>query len=153
MIPQESWGRNCRIDQVLSKAVWDQVRRKCYIDAGYICEVCGGVGPMHPVECHEQWKFNLRSGTQELVGFKALCPDCHKVTHYGRSKAFGAEAFVFRRLQRLNKWSRASTRDYICEMFREHARRNPVSWCIDVSFAFDYIDEKKELEAVSKWLP
>ena len=78
-IPRTTAGVNART--LCSKEQWDKVRFACYQRSGYVCEVCGGVGPDHPVECHEYWEWDGPSGVQKLVKLIALCPDCHHAVH------------------------------------------------------------------------
>lgn len=67
-------------DGHLKKSEWDRIRKIAYQKANYRCEACGGRGERHPVECHKMWAFDDRTLTQSLIGFRALCPDCHKIT-------------------------------------------------------------------------
>lgn len=90
MLPVSTWGKNLRL---LPKPTWDSIRRDCYRRARCRCEVCGGQGPDHPVECHEVWSYCLQGlpprKVQKLVGVVALCPDCHAVKHLGRTRKVG----------------------------------------------------------------
>ncbi|AKJ73572.1 hypothetical protein SP39_1 [Salmonella phage 39] len=79
MVPKTAWFTNLRSH--LSKSNWDVVRKKCYAKANYKCEICGGKGTKHPVECHEIWDFG--NGKITLKGLIALCPSCHEVKHIG----------------------------------------------------------------------
>jgi hypothetical protein len=56
---------------------------------GSRCEICGGRGPEHPVECHERWRYNDLIRTQTLVRMIALCPACHQVKHVGLANVRG----------------------------------------------------------------
>lgn len=152
LIPPNSWGVNCRTEDVLPKAVWDKARRRCYREAGYLCEVCGGRGPAHPVECHERWKFNRRTREQTLVGFIALCPKCHEVTHYGRTYHLHRKGVAAHRLQEINGWDSWTTCDYIQETFDEYEKRREVKWNVRVEYAYEYTDSEKELGSISRWL-
>ena len=48
LVPKGQWGTNLR--SRLPKAEWDRLRKAQYQAAGYVCEICGGEGPSHPVE-------------------------------------------------------------------------------------------------------
>lgn len=89
-IPLSLWGVNLR--DKLGPVTWARVRSDCYARAGHVCEICGDVGPKHPVECHEIWEYDGERRIQKLVGFIALCPACHEVKHYGRACAVGRAA-------------------------------------------------------------
>ena len=50
------------------------------------CEVTGGAGAEHPVECHEHWVLDEASCTARLAGLMALAPDVHLAKHADRQK-------------------------------------------------------------------
>src|SRR5574337_1863360 len=81
LVPQTSWMNNVRA--VLTTKRWDILRGIVADQAWNVCEICGGVGPKHPVECHEIWEYDEKNRTQKLAGMIALCPDCHMVKHFG----------------------------------------------------------------------
>jgi len=66
LVPKGQWGSNLRSE--LSTKDWDTLRRESYHLASYKCEVCGGVGPRHPVECHEIWHYDDAYHVQRLDG-------------------------------------------------------------------------------------
>ena len=98
LIPERAFGANLR--RTMSRQGWDTLRKTIYKLYGYCCAVCGGKGPRHPVECHEVWRFRLKTATQTLVGLEALCPMCHAVKHYGRSALLGNDE----RVKDLHAW-------------------------------------------------
>jgi len=81
LVPSTCWYSNVR-DNV-TKSEWDKIRKSTYKKANYLCEICGGKGHRWPVECHEIWEYDDENHTQTLKGLIALCPDCHKVKHFG----------------------------------------------------------------------
>ena len=56
LVPSTCWFSNVR-DHV-AKSTWDKLRKTTYQQAHYQCEVCGGRGKRHPVECHEIWHYD-----------------------------------------------------------------------------------------------
>ncbi len=56
LVPRTCWFSNLRSE--LSKEEWDRLRRPVFERAGNRCEVCGGKGTQHPVECHEVWEYD-----------------------------------------------------------------------------------------------
>ena len=64
--------------KLLPRPEWDAIRRGVYRRARYRCEICGTDGRLH---CHEVWHCNERTGYQWLMGFQAVCADCHAVKH------------------------------------------------------------------------
>jgi hypothetical protein len=87
LVPATCWLSNLRSE--LPRQAWDALRRRTYENAGYLCDVCSGRGPTHPVECHEQWSYDDAALVQRLVCMVALCPACHQVKHLGRAHAIG----------------------------------------------------------------
>jgi len=56
LIPASSWFSNVRA--FVSKKQWDTIRHKVFSKAYDTCEICGGIGPKHPVECHEIFEYD-----------------------------------------------------------------------------------------------
>src|SRR5688500_7037485 len=89
LVPAPCWWMNLRA--ILPGAEWDALRLAVGEVAGSCCEVCGGVGPRHPVEAHEVWEWSQESSVQRLLRLVALCPPCHVVKHAGRAQLLGFE--------------------------------------------------------------
>src|SRR6266487_2075486 len=87
LVPETSWYNNVRA--LVDELGWDRIRRQMYRQADYRCEICGGRGPEHPVECHEVWRYDDRTRVQLLVRMIALCPVCHQVKHIGLANGQG----------------------------------------------------------------
>lgn len=64
LVPKTCWFSNVR-DRV-SRQDWDRIRSQVYEQADRRCEVCGGRGSRHPVECHEVWEGARRVGSGSL---------------------------------------------------------------------------------------
>lgn len=68
---------------VLGRKVWDEMRRKCYDDAGHRCEVCGAEGVVH---AHELYDIDYENQTVTFNRCVCLCPLCHlRCIHTGRA--------------------------------------------------------------------
>jgi hypothetical protein len=132
LIPERAWGVNLRSE--LPKEEWDRLRRQCYLRAGYACEVCGGHGPQHPVECHEVWEWDRENLIQRLKGLVALCPACHEVKHYGRTDAKGCGCRARRHLAEVNDWSELKVWSYISQVEWEFQEIRDLPWTIDLSW-------------------
>jgi hypothetical protein len=132
LIPKSSWYKNVRSE--VSKEEWDKIRKYVYKRANYTCEICGGKGNKWPVECHEIWKFNDDENIQELIGFIALCPDCHMVKHIGLANAQGKGREALTHLAEVNGWSGDDAMDYVHYKFLEWTERGENLWTIDISF-------------------
>lgn len=136
LVPSTSWFSNLR--SLLTAEEWDKVRKGCYKHAGYKCEICGGVGPKHPVECHETWEYDEENGVQKLVGLIALCPMCHKTKHYGYARISGNEKQVKEHFMKVNNMNEKETDEYIESVFKEWETRSSMQWTLDVSFLDSY---------------
>lgn len=134
LVPQGSWGDNLRSH--LQAGEWDKVRTITYRRAGYKCEVCGGVGPRHPVEAHEVWSYDDASHVQTLVRMIALCPTCHAVKHIGRIIAMENVqliADVLAHAMFVNQWSESQVWAEIDKAFDEWEERSRWKWTLDIS--------------------
>ena len=139
LIPSTAWGNNLR--SYLTKAQWDQLRRWCYKQASYKCEICGGLGSTHPVECHESWEYDDDNHVLILVGVMALCPKCHTVKHIGRAYSVGEGNRSLRWMAKVNGWSMAQVRDHLDFVFEEWTARNYHVWTVDLSWADRWFEE------------
>ncbi|UYL84901.1 hypothetical protein pEaSNUABM56_00200 [Erwinia phage pEa_SNUABM_56] len=124
----------------MTKSEWDIVRRKCYAAAGHVCEVCGGKGPKHPVECHETWDFG--DGKIKLVGLIALCPSCHEVKHIGLAGIRGRGEIALRHFMKVNNVSRDVAQKYVAEAFElYHKRSKRQNWELDFQYLQEYLKD------------
>lgn len=136
LIPQTAWGQNLRA--ILSRRDWDVLRRWCYQRAGYKCECCGGVGPKHPVECHEVWDWDEANQMQWLAGLVALCPTCHSVKHIGRTLVVSNDPYrtfdqLMRHIARTNGWDGGQTEDHFFQEQQLWQYRSSLKWHLNVS--------------------
>lgn len=141
LIPQTAWGQNLRA--VLSSRDWDAIRRFAYKRAGYRCECCGGVGPRHPVECHEVWDWDTTHMMQWLVDVVALCPTCHSVKHWGRTMAVSTDPeatqlALLKHIARTNDWDAGTTYAHLDAMFMRWQIYSQVKWTLDVHYFLTY---------------
>lgn len=136
LVPATAWYSNVRSNVTPSQ--WDVLRKECYKNAGYKCEICGGKGPKHPVECHEIWEYNDESFTQTLKGLIALCPKCHSVKHIGRSNAIGKGQEALLHLSKVNGIKEDEAIGYINESFKVWSKRSESNWTLDISFLDSY---------------
>jgi hypothetical protein len=130
LVPKTTWGFNLR--SLLRPCHWDRLRKPTYAAAGYCCEICGGVGRQHPVECHEVWCFQDDRSIQQLVGLSALCPACHAAKHFGRAELKGFSDEILLRLAKVNSWSPTQVRRYVDLQYLVWTLRNRLEWDIDL---------------------
>ena len=136
LIPSTSWFNNVRA--VVSKKQWDYLKSQVFSKAYHTCEICGGVGPKHPVECHEIWSFDNKKLVQKLEGMIALCPDCHMVKHIGLAEVRGLKIKALRHLMSVNKMTIKKAESYIEEAFKVWAERSQKTWTLDISHLEQY---------------
>lgn len=136
LVPSSSWTNNVRA--VVSQKQWDYLRNQVYAKAYHICEICGGVGPKHPVECHEIWSYDNKKFIQKLEGMIALCPDCHMVKHIGLAEVRGLRNKAVRHLMTVNKMTNKQAESYIADSFKEWSIRSQSNWALDLTHLQEY---------------
>lgn len=132
LVPRTSWYSNVRSH--VSEAEWDRLRKPVYQRAGSRCEICGGRGPAHPVECHEVWEYDDEARIQRLTGLIALCPACHGVKHLGRAHVKGRGDDAIEQLMRVNGWTASRAEDYVDLVLDIWKLRSQVPWRLDLSW-------------------
>jgi hypothetical protein len=132
LVPSTSWGANLRRE--LPPSDWDVLRKRAYRLAGHRCEICGGKGSKHPVECHEVWDYNDETHVQTLVRLITLCPPCHEVKHFGLAQVRGYEERAFNHLMRVNNWPPHKGLAHLEEAFAQWHRRSQHDWTLDLSW-------------------
>lgn len=142
LVPQSSWTDNVRA--VLTTAQWNALR-KTVCDAAYnVCQICGGVGPKHPVECHEIWDYNDKTFIQKLTGMLSLCPACHQVKHMGFARVQGKGERAQKHLMKVNGLTKKATDKYIEGVFLIWKERSKKQWTLDLSILKQYgVDVEK----------
>ncbi len=143
LVPESSFYHNVRSE--VSTATWDKIRKFVYKRANYKCEICGGQGDKHPVECHEVWYYydaGLGSkALQRLIKFIALCPKCHQVKHFGLSRIRGLEFKAEEHLKTINNWDNWEARGYIDDCFETWGERSQMEWQVDVRYLDKFLKE------------
>jgi hypothetical protein len=142
LVPSSSWFNNVRA--VLTRKQWDVLKKQVYSQAWDTCQICGGIGPKHPVECHEIWHYDEKKLVQKLEGMIALCPDCHMVKHIGLAQIQNKSEKALKHLMKINKMSKKEADKYIADSFMKWAERSGKTWKLDISILKDYgIDVSK----------
>ena len=136
LVPSTCWFSNVR-DHV-SKATWDKLRKATYTQANYHCEVCGGRGHKHPVECHEIWHYDDQNYIQTLEGLTALCPSCHQVKHIGLAGLRGRGEEAEAHLAKVNSWSSAQTEAYLATVWETWHQRSRHDWQLNLDWLKRY---------------
>jgi nitrate/TMAO reductase-like tetraheme cytochrome c subunit len=134
LVPKSSWYSNLRSE--LTKSEWDKIKKKTREKSGNKCEICGGVGPKWPVECHEIWEYDDINNVQILIGIQALCPDCHQVKHFGLAEMKGHYNKALRHLAKVNNIILEEAGDYVEACFDVWEKRSKKQWKLNT----DWID-------------
>jgi len=147
LVPETSWYNNVRSQVPYS--IWQRIRRKSFHEANHKCDVCGSpneiIDRKSTLECHEIWKYDESHKIQWLVGFQALCPDCHKVKHAGRSTALGEYDKVIKQLMSVNEMTESEATAYYQTSFKVWLYRSTWVWQIDVEYLTEYLKTKYEI--------
>jgi len=132
LVPRTCWYSNVRSH--VSKDNWRKIGKQIFQRAGNRCEVCGGRGNKHPVECHEVWHYDDKSRTQTLVGLTALCPACHECKHIGFANTQGRGEIAIAHLAQVNNWSLERARSYTDRCFEVWAERSRFEWKLNLNY-------------------
>jgi len=132
LVPETCFFKNLRSE--IPPATWDKLRKECYAKADNTCEICGGRGDKHPVECHEIWEYNDSTNTQILKGLIALCPQCHEVKHIGLAQLQGKFGQALSHLAEINNISIKEARSEVTKAFNVWGRRSKKNWTLDISW-------------------
>ena len=135
LVPKTQWFTNVRSQ--VSKEDWDYLRRESYKSAGYRCEICGGVGDSHPVECHEIWNYDDNDLIQKLEGLISLCPSCHEVKHIGLTQLRGKYEQARKHMSFVNRWGDERCEYYVDLCFIEWKFRSRFEWDLDLTWLTD----------------
>lgn len=137
LVPNSAWFSNLRSE--LTNEEWGLVKKATFTAAGYLCEVCGGRGPKHPVECHERWHYDSSSKIQTLVRTIALCPACHESTHYGLARVKGRDQEAKHHFMQVNGWDDTKATQHIRQAMDEWKRRSEIKWKLDARWLLDFV--------------
>ena len=134
LVPKTIWWSNVR--KLVSKEAWDKIRREQYKKAGYNCEICGAEKELH---CHEKWEYDDEKHEQKLVGFVALCKNCHMIKHAGFSMYTqkGRELYdreeLIRHFCKVNNCNKNDFIKHEDEAFRKWRERSGHNWKQDLA--------------------
>lgn len=85
-IPTPLQGEGMQPRTIFGTSQWNKIRKKCYADANYHCEICGADCSDSIMHCHEVYSIDYKKHTSTFERVVALCPLCHvKGIHSGRA--------------------------------------------------------------------
>lgn len=122
LVPTTCWLSN--LCSLMRERAWKRLAAEVAEDYGWRCEVCGGRGRQHAVECHEVWFYDDARRVQLLMRLQALCPRCHRVKHLGRTASldYGEQACAW--LAHIDGWNPATTDRYVDAVFSQWSVRS-----------------------------
>lgn len=132
LVPSTCWFSNVR--SAVTKADWEVLKKATSERAGRKCEICGGVGPKWPVECHEIWHYDDVKKVQTLKGLIALCPSCHQTKHIGLAQIRGKGTEATIHLAKVNGITLKEATAYIESAFVVWRERSKHQWKLDIDF-------------------
>ena len=142
LVPSTSWGNNIRA--IMTPKQWRALAGMVADRAYNVCEICGGTGPAHPVECHEKWEYNDKKNIRKLTGMLALCPDCHLVKHIGYARTQGKYDQALKHFMKVNGLTKKQAEEEVKAAFTHWRERNKSEWTLDLSYLKRYgIDPEK----------
>ena len=139
LVPIPCWWSNVRSN--LTSTQWDKLRAGVFKLADNRCEICGGIGTKHPVECHEIWEYDDKMNIQTLKKFISICPLCHQTKHIELThKLFGRESRdrAYKRFQDINELTNLEAKlfyDYFVQQWRQ---RSSEQWKLDITLLDNY---------------
>lgn len=138
LVPKTCHFKNVRSE--VTTQSWDKLRKECYAKAGHLCEICGGRGSAHPVECHEIWHYDDKNHIQKLTGLIALCPACHEVKHMGLAQIKGHYERAVNHFAEVNGFTIQEAKEHIFSAFAKYAERSEFQWKLDISWLNEQLD-------------
>ena len=137
LVPDSCWYSNLR--SLLSKAQWEFIKKDARERANGKCMICGRKTTR--LETHEQWMYDETTNTQILSDIKAICPDCHRVIHFGfTSLRFDNTERYENHFMKVNNCTYADFKEQLNKANIDHQRRNQINeWKLDLQYLTRYI--------------
>jgi len=129
----------------MSRKEWDTLRTQVSQKAHSLCEICGGKGPRHLVECHEVWAYDENTRIQSLDKLQALCPYCHEVKHFGFAASRGYRQRVLERFMEINELNEKLAEEIITAVYAQWVYRSSLEWTHNIDFLKKFATSTEEL--------
>lgn len=84
-VPKQLFGHAPRT--ILGQTAWDKMRKRCYFDAGYKCQICGKEVVGSDKQAHELYSYDWKDGLAVFERTICCCRDCHNFIHSGRMQS------------------------------------------------------------------
>jgi hypothetical protein len=134
MVPSSAWENNLR--NVLTKKMWDDIRKKVYLRYDKKCAICGKLPKK--LHAHEVWEYDDANHVQILKDIIPLCPLCHLVKHIGfagmnASRGGAPMVAVIAHFIRVNGVDQDTYNKHYEEELEKWEERSRYEWMMDVS--------------------
>lgn len=131
LVPETSFFNNIR--EYVSQEEWDIIRKKSYSESNHKCAICGAKGTLN---CHEIWDYDDKNYIQKLVGFIALCKNCHSIKHIGFTKLQANKGLlklsdVIEHFCIINECNIEKFKEHHDEAFEKWSERSEHDWKVD----------------------
>lgn len=133
MVPSSSWNNNLR--HVLTKKMWDDIRKKVYTKYKGKCAICGKTPKK--LHAHEVWEYQDEGHVQVLQDIIPLCTMCHLVKHIGfasinESRGGAPMIAVIAHFYKVNKVDREVFQKHYEEELKKYEERSRFEWTMDL---------------------
>ncbi len=101
--------------------------------------VCSGCGKSvsESLHLHEKWEFDDENLIQKLVGFVAVCEDCHNAIHMGRSIKVGLGESAKKHLKKVNGWTDSQLNKHLECASTQWLKRIDLKYQLDLSWLLE----------------
>lgn len=132
MVPSSAWENNLR--NVLTKKMWDDLRKKIYEKYDRKCAICGKTPKK--LHAHEVWEYDDENHIQILKDIIPLCPLCHLVKHIGfagmnASRGGAPMVAVIAHFKRVNGVDQDMYNKHYEEELEKWEERSRYEWMMD----------------------
>jgi len=122
--------------RLIFRKIWERIRRRELLRAGYKCEICGSSNRLH---VHEIWDYNARGKIQKLRGYRVLCSSCHRVHHSSYLIGRGDFDFIVDYITEVNRSKginigRVTVSEKLQRAYETWIERSTYLWRIDISY-------------------
>lgn len=144
LVPRTSFYDNLR--KVVTKEVWDKLRKQTYSKYKVTCGICGVKGVV--LDCHEIWSYDEAMTIQKLDGLIALCKQCHQIKHYGYSNILAQQGkldlvVLNKHFMKVNKCSEEVLNNHIDKSFEVWRKRSEKQWTINLGEYEQYVTQSE----------
>jgi hypothetical protein len=133
LVPSSAWQNNLR--HILTKKMWDDIRKKVYAKNDGKCAICGKVP--QKLHAHEVWEYDDKNHTQILKDIIPVCTMCHLVKHIGfaginESRGGAPMVAVIAHFCRVNNVDRTVFQKHYEEELEKYEERSRYEWIMDL---------------------